>query len=321
MADLHGDNVAAGFNLGAMYQFDDNTGSGSTIAPASLTRSTARNPCSSRRCSPPPSPAAAAQLRFRNSSASTQITLPDNVTLGFYRQIDPRWAVMADVQWTHWSLLRNVVVVPSNGTPTTVLPENWRNTWFASVGASYRVTEKLLLQAGFAYDESPVTDRNRTTRIPDSDRYDLGAGATYSVLPNVNLPGGLCSCVLLRRQHRQCGVGQLWRDRPASTASRPILSAWVRRSSSREARMAGGEPAGAVIETRSSARDVRHGGGTLLLAAPRSISSVGAGPTARLADLVDRAARGLQGLGVGKGAWSGSVCRTRPISSSSTSRC
>jgi long-chain fatty acid transport protein len=80
-----------------------------------------------------------------------------------------------------------VVVVPSNGAPATVLPENWRNTWFASVGASYRMTEKLLLQAGFAYDESPVTDSNRTTRIPDSDRYNLGVGATYSVLPTVNL--------------------------------------------------------------------------------------------------------------------------------------
>ena len=104
-----------------------------------------------------------------------------------YYQIDPQWAVMAELQWTHWSLLKNVVVVPSNGAPLTVLPENWRNTWFGAVGASYRPIEKLLLQAGFSYDESPVTDANRTTRIPDSDRYNLGIGATYTVLPNVNL--------------------------------------------------------------------------------------------------------------------------------------
>jgi long-chain fatty acid transport protein len=132
VADLHGDNVAAGFNLGAMYQFNDNTrvgldyrsrithtinGTQSVFVPPLLAAA---------------SPTAAARLRFLNSSASTQITLPDNVTLGFYHQVDPQWAVMADVQWTHWSLLRNVVVVPSNGAPATVLPENWRNTWFAS---------------------------------------------------------------------------------------------------------------------------------------------------------------------------------------------
>jgi long-chain fatty acid transport protein len=187
VGDVHGDNVAAGFNLGALYQFDDNTrvgldyrsrithsinGTQSVFVPPLLAAA---------------SPVAAAQLRFLNSPASTQVTLPDSVTLGFYHQIDPQWAVMADLQWTHWSLLKNVLIVPSNGTPVTNLPENWRNTWFAAVGASYRVTEKLLLQTGFAYDESPVTDRTRTTRIPDSDRYDLAVGATYSVLPNVNL--------------------------------------------------------------------------------------------------------------------------------------
>ena len=84
------------------------------------------------------------------------------MTLGFYHQINPQWAVMADAQWTHWSLLKSLVVVPSNGGPTTVLPENWRSTWFGSIGASYRPIEKLLLQAGFAFDESPVTNSNRT---------------------------------------------------------------------------------------------------------------------------------------------------------------
>jgi long-chain fatty acid transport protein len=188
VVDLHGDNVAAGFNLGALYQFDDNTRVG--IDYRSRITHTING---TRSVFVPPvlsavSPATAAQLRFLlNTPVSTDITLPDSVTLGFYRQIDPQWAVMADVQWTHWSLIRNVSIVPSNGTPVMSLPQNWRNTWFAAIGANYRVTDKLLLQAGFAYDESPVTDRNRTTRIPDSDRYDLAVGATYSVLPNVNL--------------------------------------------------------------------------------------------------------------------------------------
>jgi long-chain fatty acid transport protein len=185
--DLKGDDVAAGYNLGALYQFNDDTrvgidyrsrithaieGTQSVFVPPLLAAA---------------SPATAGRLRLLNSSATTQVTLPDSVTLGFYHQIDPQWAVMADLQWTHWSLLRSLAVVPSSGAPITVLPLNWRNTWFGSVGASYRITEKLLLQGGFGYDESPVTDSNRNTRIPDSDRFNLGVGATYALLPNVNL--------------------------------------------------------------------------------------------------------------------------------------
>ena len=187
VGDVHGSNVAAGFVLGGLYQFDESTRAGLTYRSRIThyiggTQSVFIPPLLAAA-----SPGTAAQLGFLNSSANTRITLPDNVTLGFYRQIDPQWAVMADVQWTDWSLLKDVFIVPSNGSPVTTLAENWRNTWFAALGVSYRIIPKLLLQGGFSYDESPVTNSNRTTRIPDSDRYNLGIGATYSVLPNVNL--------------------------------------------------------------------------------------------------------------------------------------
>jgi long-chain fatty acid transport protein len=71
--------------------------------------------------------------------------------------------------------------------PGSTIRENWRDTWFASVGANYRVTDKLTLQGGFAFDESPVTDANRTTRLPDANRYELGVGVQYAVLPNVTV--------------------------------------------------------------------------------------------------------------------------------------
>ena len=57
----------------------------------------------------------------------------------------------------------------------------------ASVGANYRLTPQLLLQTGFAFDESPVQDGNRNSRIPDSNRYEIAIGAQYDVLPNMTL--------------------------------------------------------------------------------------------------------------------------------------
>jgi len=44
-----------------------------------------------------------------------------------------------------------------------------------------------MLQTGVAYDESPITLSNRTSRIPDSDRVILGVGAQYDILPNVTV--------------------------------------------------------------------------------------------------------------------------------------
>ena len=94
---------------------------------------------------------------------------------------------MADLQWTDWSLVDTLAITPANGLPAAMLPENWRNTWFGAIGASFRPIKRLLLQAGIGYDLSPVTNGNRTTRIPDANRFLVGGGITYSLLTNVNV--------------------------------------------------------------------------------------------------------------------------------------
>jgi long-chain fatty acid transport protein len=51
--------------------------------------------------------------------------------------------------------------------------------WRASLGFNYDLTARWSVRMGGAYDQSPVTDANRTVRIPDSDRWFLGAGVGY----------------------------------------------------------------------------------------------------------------------------------------------
>ncbi len=188
VADLHGNDVSVGFNIGALYQLTPAfrigldyrsriqhgiTGTQSIFVPP-LTGVL--------------SPKTAAQLNFLNSGARTKITLPDNVTLGLYYQITPQWAVMSDVQWTDWSVLQAISVTPTTlGVPGSVTQEHWHNTAFVSIGTNYRVTDKLMLQGGVAYDESPVSTAYRTSRIPDSDRVILGFGAQYDIMPNVTV--------------------------------------------------------------------------------------------------------------------------------------
>jgi long-chain fatty acid transport protein len=44
-----------------------------------------------------------------------------------------------------------------------------------------------LLQGGAEFDQSPVTDANHTCRLHDSDRYIVGVGGQYEVLPNLTV--------------------------------------------------------------------------------------------------------------------------------------
>ena len=186
-ADVRGQSVAAGFNIGLLYQFNPGTRIGvdyrSRIERNNLTVGLGLSAPALQQ----PSPALAAAIAAQSTTAKTSFILPDNVSIGLYHQIDRRWAVMADAQWTDWSLLHNITIAPRNGTPPVVIPENWHNAVFVAIGASYRATEKLLLQAGIFYDESPVNAGNWTSRIPDANRYGCGIGFTYTALKNIDL--------------------------------------------------------------------------------------------------------------------------------------
>ena len=188
VADLHGSNVGFGYNLGVLYQPTPDLRFGLDY------RSRIQHDISGTQSIyiPPAigalAPPLAARLASQSSPTSTKVTVPDSVTAGVYWQATPQLALLADLSWTDWSLLQAITITPSSSlaAPSTI-QENWRNTVAVSVGANYRATEQVLLQGGFGFDRSPVTNSNRTSRTPDSNRYILGIGAQYDVLPNLTL--------------------------------------------------------------------------------------------------------------------------------------
>ncbi len=130
----------------------------------------------------PAAAAVASQLPV-NQSATAKITLPDSLSAGYYRDLNAQWAVMSDVQWTHWSVFKSLNVIGGNGQTVSSTVENWQDTWYVSLGANYKPTDKWTIHGGVAYDESPVTDQYRTARVPDSNRYWTAIGVSYAVLP------------------------------------------------------------------------------------------------------------------------------------------
>lgn len=117
------------------------------------------------------------------------VTLPEMVTLGVKHDLSPAWTIGAEVAWTRWSRFDELVVQFDNpNQPDELTRENWEDSYFLALGATYRATDKLRLRTGIAFDEGVVPSSDfRTPRIPDSDRYWFSVGAGCDLTENMTL--------------------------------------------------------------------------------------------------------------------------------------
>ena len=112
-------------------------------------------------------------------NAKLDLSLPDTISLSGLHQLNPRWAVMADITWTKWSSL-NQLDVKIQGGSQSVTPLEWNDTTRFSLGVTYKYSESWLFRTGAAFDQTPVPDtQTRTARVPDADRTWLAIGANY----------------------------------------------------------------------------------------------------------------------------------------------
>jgi len=114
------------------------------------------------------------------TSASTEITLPDDLTLGVSWKPVPKWTLEFDADWTGWSTYKQLELKFSSGTLTKLNgnPEakNWKDVWAYRLGTQYAVTPKFDLRAGYAYDTNPAPDDTLGPELPDADRHNVSLG-------------------------------------------------------------------------------------------------------------------------------------------------
>ena len=133
--------------------------------------------------------AAAVNAGLSNSGVTSQIKLPEIVNVSYFGTISPQWDVMADLQYTGWSSIQELTFVRTDGNQSgqqlQSTTENFQDAWRFAVGANYRYNEQWLFRSGVAYDQTPVQDAYRTSRLPDSDRTWLAFGAKYTLNPKL----------------------------------------------------------------------------------------------------------------------------------------
>ena len=191
--DMHGSDDGVGFNIGMMYQFSPQTRVGVDYRSQiehSINGTQNITPSNAIAALPLYGPAIAAAIAATSSSAATKVTLPDSVNIGITHEVNPKLTLMAEAQWTDWSVLQSIVVTTNSAATGSTINENWKNTFYVGAGADYKLTDKFTLKGGLGYDQSPVTFSNRTTRIPDGDRFIVGLGAGYQITNAVRVDIG-----------------------------------------------------------------------------------------------------------------------------------
>ncbi len=114
------------------------------------------------------------------TAATAPLSTPDIATLSVLFGTDTPWRIYGTWRWYNWSKFEEIRVEP-DGLPPQVNEQNYRDTFSMALGGEYDVSDRLTLRAGTMFDESPITDRYRTTRVPDGDRTWLSAGATWNI--------------------------------------------------------------------------------------------------------------------------------------------
>jgi long-chain fatty acid transport protein len=170
----HGSTVDVGYQLGAMYEFDDKTRVGMGY------RSEMKHKIKGKIESDMPS-------SYYNQDIHADLDLPAMFSVGAYHELNEKWAIMAEYQRVFWSSFDRLDFVGEDSTRPDQLYlsrtyENWRDANFYSIGASYQIDSQWKARFGLAYDEAAVKLAGRTPRIPDSNRiwYSVGLGYQYN---------------------------------------------------------------------------------------------------------------------------------------------
>jgi long-chain fatty acid transport protein len=66
-------------------------------------------------------------------------------------------------------------------------PLNWHDTWSTAVGASFQLNQQWLLRAGYAYDPSPISNADRSVRVPVGNRQVVTLGGAYLPSPDLTI--------------------------------------------------------------------------------------------------------------------------------------
>jgi long-chain fatty acid transport protein len=104
---------------------------------------------------------------------------PQSASLGVGWQATPQLRLAAQVDWTQWSQIDEIVVeFPASALPAQIYPEYWADNWTLRAGGEYALSRTLGVRAGAYFDTKAVPDRAIERQYLDSDKVGLSVGTS-----------------------------------------------------------------------------------------------------------------------------------------------
>ncbi|MDB5571861.1 MAG: hypothetical protein JWN93_3044 [Hyphomicrobiales bacterium] len=177
-------NVSLGFTAGVEYQITPATRVGASYRSAIVHKFNGDSTLSADNPQALSAVVSFLQLTGPDGKANFKINTPSIATLGLAHQATERLELYASAMQIGWSRFRSTRVEYSNGFPTTVVDNNWNNSWYVAAGAGYQATPEVKIRTGVAYDWTPTETSVRNPRAPNADRVYAGMGFTYQSDPS-----------------------------------------------------------------------------------------------------------------------------------------
>jgi long-chain fatty acid transport protein len=128
-----------------------------------------------------------ANLPFQTTSGTADFTTPAVATTSYWHQED-KFGFGADVAWTEWDVFKNLTVNYGNpAQPQSTQAFNWHNSYYASFGGEYYLTDKFTVRGGIGFDTTPTSAPTREVRVPDETRKLASVGIGYKATEHFSI--------------------------------------------------------------------------------------------------------------------------------------
>jgi long-chain fatty acid transport protein len=114
------------------------------------------------------------------SDFNLDIKYPTVLGVGYGIALTDTINVEANLEWVEWSVNETLSAdLGVNGELN--VPQDWDNTITIAVGGDWSFAENWVLNAGYAFIETPIPEETIAPILPDADRHVLSIGFGYSM--------------------------------------------------------------------------------------------------------------------------------------------
>ncbi len=169
------------FNLGAMYEFNENSRIGLAYKFKSTQRTRGNHDITVNSAYLDMAQALGLS-NFNRFDSVSEPELPASWVLSGYHKFAEKWGTSFSVKYTQW---HRFYTFPARSNAPLKGGNfdgdyRWKDAWSFHLGQDYYLNENWTLRAGIAWDETPVPSSSfRSNRIPDADRIWTSVGASY----------------------------------------------------------------------------------------------------------------------------------------------